>query len=42
MGPTWRMLDGHSTKSLALEVARSNGIPAAVIERASHFFAVLQ
>lgn len=32
--PTWKLVDGACRESLAFEVARKEGVPAAVVDRA--------
>ena len=38
--PTWRMVDGTSTESLALEVARNFALPPAILRRATSLYQV--
>ena len=38
--PTWRMVDGTSTESLALEVARKFALPPAILRRATALYQV--
>ena len=38
--PTWRMLPGVSTKSLALQAALKEGISPGIVDRARHFLQV--
>ncbi len=36
--PTWRMVDGVSTESLALEVARTCALPPSILRRANSLY----
>lgn len=38
--PTWRMVPGSSTESLALDVALQCQVPADIVQRAAHLFKV--
>ena len=40
--PTWRMVAGSSTESLALDVALQCQVPADIVQRAAHLFKVHQ
>ena len=40
--PTWRMVPGSSTESLALDVALQCQVPPDIVQRAAHLFKVHQ
>ena len=39
--PTWRMVPGSSTESLALDVALQCQVPQEIVHRAAHLFKVM-
>ena len=40
--PTWRMVPGSSTESLALDVALQCQVPQEIVHRAAHLFKVMR